>query len=118
MRVYVCVCLLLTLGPKKWEFRGGLVPPRLWARDETADEKVKMNNSSKVLQDHVRLLLSQATSRKSEITARLFNKYALKSFDLAVFVSRHTARRFPTSPFSTYHRRIFKFLVKQPQLKC
>lgn len=55
--VRVCHKVLLTLGPKEWEFRGGPDPPRLQARDET-DEKVKMNNSSQVLQDHVRLLLS------------------------------------------------------------
>lgn len=53
-----------------------------WSRQ---DEKVKTNNSSKVLQDHVRLLLCGATSRNSGITVRLFNKYALKSFDLVGF---------------------------------
>lgn len=66
--------VLLTLGPKKCEFQGGLVPPRLWAGDEPG-EKVKMKSSSQVLQDHVRLLLSGATSRNSGITVRLFNKY-------------------------------------------
>lgn len=111
----------LTLGPKKCEFQGGLVPPRFWAGDEPG-EKVKMKSSSQVLQDHVRLLLSRGPlpGIVGLLSCCLINTNRFQKFGSGGFlsISCHTARRFPTSPFSTYHRRTFKFLVKQPQLKC
>lgn len=115
-----CQKELMTLGPKKCEFRGGTVPPRVLKKLDQRDERV--NNSSEVVRYHVRLLLSRATSRSSGITVRqrLMSTNCFGSVHSrgVLSISHRSAACFPPSPFSAEHRRTFKFLVKQPQLKC